>query len=143
MSEAAQALFEGSYHVEAPDRERPGDADGLKLLCWQVRLPSVELASLTPADDLFCISQCGGPVKTLMKGFFDQRSRGRVMSIDSSMDLEEELFPLVGGDALHEYSRWTLLVKFVTECGEHLGSLSDPSRFSPFGWENLLEEVGE
>ena len=33
VSEAARALFEGSYHVEAPDRERPSDGDGLKLLC--------------------------------------------------------------------------------------------------------------
>ena len=65
------------------------------------------------------------------------------MSIDSDTDLEEELFPLVGRDALHEYSRWTSLVKFVTDCDERLGALSDPSRFSPFGWENLLEEVSE
>ena len=65
------------------------------------------------------------------------------MSADSGMDLEEELFPLVDRDALHEYSRRTLLVKFITECDEGLGTLSDPSCFSPFGWENLLEEVGE
>ena len=56
VSEAAWALFEGSYHVEAPDREWPGDGDGLKLLCRQMSLPSVELASLTPADDLLYIS---------------------------------------------------------------------------------------
>ena len=65
------------------------------------------------------------------------------MSTDSNMDLEEELFPLVGRDALHEYSQWTSLVKFITECDECLGALSDPSCFSPFGWENLLEEVSE
>ena len=48
--------FEGSYHVEALDHEWVGDGGGLKLLCQQVRLPSVELASLTPTDDLLCIS---------------------------------------------------------------------------------------
>ena len=56
VSEAARALFEGSYHVEALDCEWPGDGDGLTLLCRQMSLPSVELASLTPADDLFYIS---------------------------------------------------------------------------------------
>ena len=56
VSEAAQALFEGSYHVEALDREWPGDGDGSELLCRQMGLPSVELASFTPADDLLCIS---------------------------------------------------------------------------------------
>ena len=103
MSEAARGLFEGSDHVEAPDHKWPGDANGLKLLHRQVSLLSVELASFTPVDDLLCISQRGGPVKTLAKGFSNQRPRGHVMSADSSMDLEEELFPLVGWDALHEY----------------------------------------
>ena len=56
MSEAARGLFEGSDHVEAPDYEWPGDGDGLKLLRRQMSLPSIELASLTHADDLLCIS---------------------------------------------------------------------------------------
>ena len=37
----------------------------------------------------------------------------------------------------------TMFVKFITNSDEHLGALSDSSRFSPFWWENLLEEVGE
>ena len=65
------------------------------------------------------------------------------MSIDPSMDLKEELLPLVSGDALHEHHRWTLFVEFITERDEGLGASSDPSGFSPFGRENLLEEVGE
>ena len=64
------------------------------------------------------------------------------MSTDFDVDLEEELFPLVGRDALHEYSRWTSLEKFVTECDECLGASSDPSCFGPFSWENLLECLG-
>ena len=65
------------------------------------------------------------------------------MSTDLGMDLEEELFPLVGRDALHEHPRWTSFVEFITERNEGLGTSSDPSGFSPFGLENLLEEVGE
>ena len=65
------------------------------------------------------------------------------MSANPSMNLEEELFPLVGGDALHEHPRWTLFVEFITEHDEGLGSSSDPSSFSPFERKNLLEEVGE
>ena len=103
-------------------------------------LSSVELASLTPVDDLLCLSQRSGPVKTLAKGFSNQRPWGHVVSIDSGMDLEEELFPLVGRDALHEYYQRTSLVKFITECDERLGTSSDPSHFSPFWWENLLKD---
>ena len=65
------------------------------------------------------------------------------MSTDYGMDIEEELFPLVGRDALHEQPRWTSFVEFVTERNEGLGMSSDPSGFRPFGWKNLLEEVGE
>ena len=65
------------------------------------------------------------------------------MSIHSGMDFEEKLFPLVDRDELHEHSRWTSLVKFVTNGDEHLGMSSDSSHFSPFRWENLLKEVGE
>ena len=65
------------------------------------------------------------------------------MSVDFDMDFEEKLFPLVGQDALHEHSRRTSLVKFVTNGDERLGESSDSSHFSPFWWENLLEEVGK
>ena len=65
------------------------------------------------------------------------------MSTDPDMDLKEELLPLVGGDALHEYPRWTPLVEFVAERDEGLGASRDPSGFCPFGWKNLLEEIGE
>ena len=61
------------------------------------------------------------------------------MSTNLGMDLEEELLSLVGGDELHEDPRWTLFVEFITEHDEGLGTSSDPSSFSPFGWENLLE----
>ena len=65
------------------------------------------------------------------------------MSTDPSMDIEEELLPLVGGDALHEHPQWTPFVEFITERDEGLGTSSDPSGFGPFGRENLLEEVSE
>ena len=65
------------------------------------------------------------------------------MSVDPYMDLEEDLLPLVDRDALHEHPRWTPFVEFITKHDEGLGASSDPSGFSPFGWENLLEEIGE
>ena len=104
MSEATRGLFEGSDHVETLDREWLGDGDGMKLLHWQVSLSSIELASFTPVDHLLCFLLHSGPVKTLAKGFLDQRPWGHMMSTDSSMDFEEKLFPLVGWDALHEHS---------------------------------------
>ena len=79
----------------------------------------------------------------MAKGFSDQRPWGHVMFVDPGMDLEEVLLPLVGRDALHEYPRWTLFVEFITEHEEGLGASRDPSGLTPFGWEDLLEEVGE
>ena len=65
------------------------------------------------------------------------------MSADSSVDLEEELFSLVGRDALHEYSRWTPFLKFITDGDERLGASSDSSCFSFFWWEGFFEDLGE
>ena len=65
------------------------------------------------------------------------------MSTDPSMNLEKELLLLVGRDATHDHPRWTPFVEFVTERDEGLGTSSDPSGFSPFRRENLLEEVGK
>ena len=65
------------------------------------------------------------------------------MFTDPGMDLEEELLLLVGRDALHEHPRWTSLIEFITDGDECLGVSSDPSSFSPFGWEEPLKEVGE
>ena len=81
--------------------------------------------------------------KNLGESFSDQRPWGRMMFVNPGMDLEEEVLPLVGGDALHEHPRWTPFVEFVTEREEGLGVSSDPSGFSPFRGENLPEEVGE
>ena len=99
--------------------------------------------SLTSTDDLLCISQRSGPVKTLAKGFSDQRPWGHMMSEDFGMDLKEELLPLVGGDALHEHPRWTPFIEFITERDDGLGVSSNLLGFSPFRRKNLLEEVGE
>ena len=65
------------------------------------------------------------------------------MSVDSGMDFEEKLFPLVSRDALHEYSRRTLFVKFIPDGDECLGTSSDSSCFSLFWWEDFFEDVGE
>ena len=88
MSEATRGIFVGSDHVEAPDHEWPDDGDGLKLLRRQMSLSSIELASFTPADHFLCITKCSGLVETLAKGFPNQRPRGHMMSVDSSMDLK-------------------------------------------------------
>ena len=65
------------------------------------------------------------------------------MSADPGMDLEEELLPLVGRDALHEHPRWTPFVELITERDEGLDASTNSSGFNPFRWENLLEEIGE
>ena len=66
-----------------------------------------------------------------------------MMSADSNVDFEEELFLLFGQDALHEYSRRTSFVKFITDGDERLGASSDLSYFSLFWWEDFVGDVGE
>jgi hypothetical protein len=68
-----------------------------------VDLPSVELAPLARADELFHITECRWLVKTLAKGLADQRPRGCMVPTDASMDLQEEFLALLGRDAFHEH----------------------------------------
>src|SRR6266508_5373106 len=57
-------FLQGADHVETPNCERPGDWDSLHLLHRHVYLPSKVLTSLTFADELISVCDCGWPEET-------------------------------------------------------------------------------
>jgi hypothetical protein len=62
------------------------------------------LASLAPSDEFFSVAQSCRPVEGLSEGLADQRARGRVVAADAFMDLLQDVFASLSGDAVHEYS---------------------------------------
>jgi hypothetical protein len=110
-----------------------------------VGLPSIELTPLARAVNLLRISQCYRLVETLAEGLVDQRPRGRMVSTDASMDLQEELLALIGRDALHQHShhRWAALEKLTVDGEVRLGASGNPSCLGLVSWEDLIKEVGQ
>ena len=99
MRKAPECPLEGPYQVESPDREWPRDGDRLERLGQQVSLLSVVLASFAGAYDLLGVSHRSWLVETLLECVSDQGSRCSVMSVDPSMDVFQQVLPLLGGDA--------------------------------------------
>jgi hypothetical protein len=62
------------------------------------------LAPLAPSDEFFSIAQSCGPIEGSSEGLADKRARGRVVAADAFMDLLQDVFAFLSGNALHEYS---------------------------------------
>ena len=100
MYKALECPLEGPYQVEPPDHERPCDEDCLERLGQQVSLLSVVLASFVGVYDLVGVGHHGWPVETLSECVSDQGSRCGLMFADPSMDVFQQVLPLLGGDAM-------------------------------------------
>jgi hypothetical protein len=87
VSEAPGRLSERPHHVEVPDGKRPRDGDGLKSLCREVSLSSIELAPLQAPDDVLGVCDCCGSVETLSESLSDMCSQTGVVTAGDGMYL--------------------------------------------------------
>ena len=81
--------LKGPDHIQSPACEGPGSWDGLQFLCRHVYLLGEKLASFTTLDEVFCIRDGRGPVKTSSESFADQVSRGRVVAVGTRVNFEK------------------------------------------------------
>jgi hypothetical protein len=93
-----------------------------------VGLTSVVLAPFASAHYLLCVGHYGGPVESLTKGAPHEVSRGGMVSVDSSMDVLQELPTLLDRDALLLHPYISLLVEVFVNEDKVLGSSMEPSR---------------
>ena len=89
MGEAFAGLLEGPYHVQPPDREWPGEGDGLQCGRGQMRLMRELLAPDAALDDVGGVGMCGEPEETVPKGLRDDGARAGVMATVAGMDVVE------------------------------------------------------
>lgn len=94
-----------SNHVKAPDCKWPGDRDGLEHLRRQVDLAGEILAPLEGPDEVLGIGKGRRPAEAMPKGLVDEGSRGGMVPVDASMDVEEQSLPVVWRDTLEEDPR--------------------------------------
>src|SRR6185312_9331254 len=67
VGEAPGRLLQRADEVQPPHGKRPRDGDGLQSVGWEVRLLSVELATLAGPHDVGGVIDRSGPVKALPK----------------------------------------------------------------------------
>ena len=89
IPETTWGWLERPNHIQSPACEGPGSWDGLQFLCWHVYLLGEKLASFTTSDEVFCIGDGRGPVKTSSERFADQCSRGRVVAARTRVNFEK------------------------------------------------------
>ena len=91
--------LERSDQIEPPNLEWPRDGDCLECLCWQVGLLSVVLTPFIGAHNLFSVGYYGQPVEALSKCISDQSPRRGMVATDPTVDITQQLLPLLDGDA--------------------------------------------
>ena len=104
---------------------------------------SIALASFVGAYNLLGIGHHSWPVETLPKCISDQGSRCDVMSADPSMDVFQQVLPLLGGDAALQDSSEAVLVELPFDDDEGLGMTREPSGLHLVDREHLMEEAIE
>ena len=62
-------------------------------------LPSVALAPFVGEHDLLGVGYYSGPVEALLEHISDQGSRCGMVTVDSIVDIAQQMLPLFEGDA--------------------------------------------
>ena len=81
----------------------------------EVRLPSVELATLTGSHDVGGVGDRGGPVEAFSKCVTHEGARRGVVTADASVDVTDQLLALGDGDASLQNARGTMFVQLVVD----------------------------
>ena len=99
MGVASGRLLERSNQSKPLDHQGPHDGDHLECLGQEVSLPSVVLTPFVGAHNLFSVGYCRRPVEALLECVSDQGSRHDMVTVDPTMDIAQQLLPLLNGDA--------------------------------------------
>ena len=89
-------------------------------------LPSVVLTPFIGAHNLFSIGYCGRPVEALSECVFDQGPRCGMVSVDPTVDITHQLFPLFDGDVALQDPGVALPVQLALNKSKGLGVMSEP-----------------
>jgi hypothetical protein len=81
----------------------------------EVRLSSIELATLAGPHDVGGVGDRGGPVKTLSKRITHEGPQRGIMTAGASVDVADQLLALGDGDASLQDAQGIALVQLVVD----------------------------
>ena len=128
VGEAPGCLLQRADEVQPPHGKRPRDGDGLQSVGREVRLSSVELATLAGPHDVGGVGDRGGLVKALPKCIAHEGARRGVVTADAGVDVPDHFLALGDQDAALQDARGTALVQLSVDHNERLGSPGNTSR---------------
>ena len=125
VGEAHGRLLQRADEDQPPHGKWPRDGDGLQSVGREVRLSSIELATLAGPHDVGGVGDRGGPVKALSKRVTHEGARRGVMTAGASVDVTDQLLALGDGDVSLQNARRTALVQLIVDQDEGLGLPGD------------------
>ena len=99
VSEAPGRLLQRADEVQPPHGKWPRDGDGLQSVGREVRLSSIELATLAGPHDVGGVGDRGGPVEILPKHVTHEGAWWGMVAAYASVDVADQLLALGDGDA--------------------------------------------
>ena len=84
-------------------------------MCQEVRLPGIELSTLTGLHDIGGVGDRGGPVKALSERVTHEGMWRGMVAADASVDVVDQLLALGNGDESLQNARGTALVQLVVD----------------------------
>ena len=103
--------FEGSDHIEPPDRKGPSNGDCLEGGRWHVALVCKKLATDTMLYQMLSICPGHWPIKTCTEGLAYKGPGCSVVAAESGMNFCQKLPPFLLGDAPLKDSGCAFLIK--------------------------------
>ena len=143
MRVAPRHSFDRSDHIEPTDHEWPHDGNHLECLGWQVGLSGVVLTPFIGAHNLLSVGHHSRPIEAQLEHVSDQGSRCSMMSVDPTVDIAQQMLPLLGGDAALQDLSVPSLVEFALHKNKGLGATCEPSGLCLVHQQRILEEVVE
>ena len=86
------------------------------------------------AHDLLGVGYCSGPVEALSECVSNQGSRRGVVTADPIMDIAQQAFPLLNGDAALQDPDVASFVEFALHKNEGLGMVCEQSSLCLVCW---------
>ena len=106
-------------------------------------LPTVVLTPFVGAHNLFGIGYCGRPVEALSECVSDQGFRRGMVTADPTMDITQQLHPLLDEDVALQGPGVALPIEFAINNGKGLGAMHELPSLRLIHRQRLMEEVVE
>jgi hypothetical protein len=141
LSETTWSLGQDAHDVNSPDCKRLEDINRPKRIDMLRRLLLEELAISAFLHDFHCIIHRGRPVKSVPKGFTNDRAPWWVWSTYTLVYIFQQLYAFFSRDTFHHHPISTMLIQHPINQMIHSRLACNALNFSVIIWWRLIVQV--